>query len=141
MRAVVVDTGAWIALLNRRDPLHPSASAHLDRLRSDGARLVTTNYVIDETATRLRYGAGLAAAVRFKEVVDAARKSAALRVAWIDPRIEARAWAVLEEYADIGLGLTDATTAAVARAHRIREVFGFDADFRALGFLVAPLAG
>lgn len=57
---------------------------------------------------------------------------------WVDRRIETDAWAVLERYTDVELSLTDAVTVAVARARRIREVFGLDDDFRAVGLAVAP---
>jgi len=57
---------------------------------------------------------------------------------WIDRRIETYAWGVLERYADVPLSMTDAVSVAVARSRRIREIFGFDDDFRALGLAVAP---
>jgi predicted nucleic acid-binding protein len=61
-----------------------------------------------------------------------------LRLAWIDWRLEREGWNILERYADVGLSLTDATSAAVARQAKVAVVFGFDADFRALGFDVQP---
>lgn len=57
---------------------------------------------------------------------------------WIDEQMEAEGWNIMQQYADLQLSLTDATSAAVARASRIAEVFGFDAHFQALGFIVSP---
>lgn len=57
---------------------------------------------------------------------------------WIDRRIEDSAWSILEHYADVPLSFTDATTIAVARSRRIREVFAFDEDFEAAGLSVGP---
>lgn len=105
---------------------------------AEGARLVTTNYVVDETATRLRYDVGLAAALRFRDRLAEAERIGRLRVVWIDRASEARAGGILEQYADLPLSLTDGTTAAVARAQRVRELFAFDDEFAALGFIVAP---
>lgn len=93
---------------------------------------------MDETATRLRYDFGLDTALRFRDVIIAAERARRLRLVWIDRRVEADAWAVLERYADVPLSMTDAVTVAVARARRIREIFGFDDDFRAAGLAVAP---
>jgi hypothetical protein len=93
---------------------------------------------VDETATRLRYDVGLAAALRFRDTLAEAGRAERLRIVWVDRTIEARAWDILEKYADLALSLTDGTTAAVARAQRIREVFGFDDEFAALGLIVAP---
>lgn len=141
MRAVVVDTGAWIALLSRDDQYAERAQAHYRELAAEGARLVTTNYVVDETATRLRYGAGLDAALAYRRVLDDSISQRRLRIAWIDESVEREGWRVLEQYRDVGLSLTDATTGAVARRSRITEIFGFDRDFEALGLVVLPGPG
>jgi uncharacterized protein len=135
---VFVDTSGWIAILSRDDRLHDKAVRRYRELVDDGVRLLTNNYVVDETATRLRYGLGLEAALGFREMLLAAISARRLRVVWVDEKIENRAWSVLEQYADVKLSLTDATCAAVARDARIAEVFGCDSDFEALGFVVLP---
>lgn len=141
MRAVLVDTGAWIALLSRDDQYAERARAHYRELAAEGARLVTTNYVVDETATRLRYGAGLEAALGYRRMLDESVTQRRLRIAWIEESIEREAWRVLEQYRDVALSLTDATTGAVARRSKITEIFGFDSVFEALGLIVLPGSG
>jgi predicted nucleic acid-binding protein len=138
MKTVVVDTGAWIALLSRADQHAAAATERYRILAVEGARLVTTNYIVDETATRLRYGAGLDAALGYRRMLDDSVKARRLRITWIDESIEREAWRVLEQYRDVALSLTDATTAVSARRIRTDEVFGFDRDFEALGLLVLP---
>ena len=135
---MVVDTGAWIALLSRADQHAAAASERYRTLAVEGTRLVTTNYIVDETATRLRYGAGLDAALAYRRMLDDSVKARRLRISWIDETIEREAWRILEQYRDVNLSLTDATTAVTARRSRIEEVFGFDRDFEALGLLVLP---
>lgn len=141
MRAVLVDTGAWIALLSSDDQYGARAQARYRELAAEGARLMTTNYVVDETATRLRYGAGLDAALGYRRMLDDTISQRRLRIAWIDESVEREGWRVLEQYRDVGLSLTDATTGVVARRSRITEVFGFDRDFEALGLVVLPGPG
>jgi predicted nucleic acid-binding protein len=136
--AVFVDSSGWIALLSHDDRLHDRVLARYDELARDGSRLLTNNYVVDETATRLRYGLGLAAAVGFRGMLLDAVAARRLRVAWVDEKAESEAWGILEKYSDVKLSLTDATCAATARAARITEVFGCDSDFEALGFVVLP---
>jgi predicted nucleic acid-binding protein len=138
MPAVFVDTGGWLALLRRDDRMHERARPFYERLVANGTRLLTTNYVVDETATRLRYDAGLAAALALRSALDRSTASGSLRIAWIDPRLEREGWGLLERHADLFLSLTDAVSAVVARRARVQQVFGFDADFRALGFDVQP---
>ena len=124
--------------MDRDDGLHAAAVAHYRRLNAEGAGILTTNYVVDETATRLRYDVGLGAALAFRTRLDEMVKLGRWRVVWIDERLEREGWHIMEHYADVRLSLTDATSAAVARSSRIIEVFGFDAHFQALGFIVSP---
>ena len=138
MRNVVVDTGAWIALLSRADQHAVAATQRYGDLSGEGVRLITTNYIVDETATRLRYGAGLDAALAYRRMLDDSVAARRLRITWIDETIEREAWRILEQYRDVTLSLTDATTAVTARRTRIEEIFGFDRDFEALGLLVLP---
>jgi predicted nucleic acid-binding protein len=135
---VFVDTSGWIAILSRDDQLHDRAVDRYRELAREGSALLTNNYVVDETATRLRYGLGLAAALGYRQMLLAAVAARRLRIAWIDERSEGEAWRLLEQYADVKLSLTDAACAVTARAARITEVFGCDSDFEALGFVVLP---
>ncbi len=141
MSAVFADTGAWIALLSRDDRWHEATRRRYEKLSEAGVRLISNNYVVDEVATRLRYDGGLTAALRFRHLLDAASEAGRVRLAWVDERSEAAGWAVLEQYADIPLSLTDAVSAAQARSFRLTEVFGLDRDFEALGFTVLPGSG
>jgi predicted nucleic acid-binding protein len=136
MKPVFVDTGAWIALLRVRDARSADATAWY---RANSKRLLlTTNYVLDEAATRLRYDGGLSLAIRLRTHLDVAIDRGRLERRWIDATIEAEAWSLLERYPEVPLSFTDATSAVVARRAKAREVFGFDGDFRALGFELVP---
>jgi len=135
---VFVDTSGWIALLSGDDQFHDRAVLRYDELVAEGARLLTNNYVVDETATLLRYRLGLRAALAFRQMLLAAVAVRRLRVAWVDEKVEAAGWDLLEQYADVHLSLTDAAGAVTARGARITEVFGCDADFEALGLVVLP---
>jgi predicted nucleic acid-binding protein len=140
VRPIFIDTGAWVALLNARDRWHVPAAAYWERSLSERARFLTTNYVTAETATHLRATLGLRVALRFRQALARAAEDGTIRVRWIDPRLEAEAWRLLERYADVPLSLTDATSAVVSHRAKVREVFGFDSDFRALGFHLQPIA-
>ena len=113
MSGVFVDTGGWIALFRRDDAHHAAAVAFYAAALDAGALLVTSNYVTDETATRLRYDIGLTAALRFRDSMEAAVAARRLRLAWVDQAIEREAWSTMERFADVGLSFTDATSAAL----------------------------
>lgn len=135
-RLTFVDAGAWIALLDSTDRNAARAAAWF---RADrGRRLITSNYVLDEAATRLRYDAGLPHALQLRDRVREAITLGKLGCIWVDEAVERDAWAILERYADIKLSFTDATTAVIARSQKIQAIFGFDRDFEALGFQLVP---
>ena len=138
MSLVFVDTGAWIALLNSRERLHLRARETYASCSNQGVRLATSSDVLDETTTRLRYDVGLKAALAFRDAVESAQQKRLLRVLWVDANVHRQAWALLERHRDIELSFTDATSAAIARALKMKTVFGFDGDFRSLGFELIP---
>lgn len=134
---VFVDSGAWIALALPRDTHHERAvRAYRDTLRS--TRLVTTSDVIAESLTRVRYDGGHDAALRLRRAIDAAVDSGKLTIVWMTEEIHRDAWKVFTTFASLRLSFVDATSAAVAKRRKATTVFGFDADFRAMGFDVIP---
>jgi len=127
-----------IALVWRRDAEHDRVRRHFARLKESGDLLVTSNLVLAETATRLRYDAGLPLALAFRDVVDEAATTGRLTVRYADGQTEAKAWAVMAQYADLTLSFTDCVGAVTAREAPASAVFGLDNDFRVLGFAVEP---
>ena len=100
--------------------------------------LLTSNLVIAETATRLRYDAGLPAALGFRGLVDEAVGAGRLLVRHADVELEGKGWDLMARYADLTLSFTDCVGAVTAREGSAAAVFGLDADFRVLGFTLEP---
>jgi predicted nucleic acid-binding protein len=138
LRVVYVDTGALIALIWRRDRAHERVREHYARLRDARDALLTSSLVVAETATRLRYDAGLRAALAFRELVEQAEQVGRLNVRRPDADLESRAWDVMERYADRALSFTDCVGAITARDGSAAAVFGLDGDFAMLGFALEP---
>ena len=70
MKTVFVDTGAWIALAVGQDQFHLSAAAHARRLARVLTPLLTTNYVMLETYTYIRYHYDHQKALAFDTIVQ-----------------------------------------------------------------------
>lgn len=138
MRVVYVDTGAWIALLWRRDRAHGEVARHFLRLRETSSLLVTSEAAIGETATRLRYDAGLTAVLTFHRLLEDAVAGGSIRVPDTDAALRRSAFRVMERFADLRLSYADCMGAAVARRFAADAVFGLDHDFRLLGFALEP---
>lgn len=134
-RSVFVDTSGWYALIDRRDASHGATRDAVERLIREGVRLVSTDYVIDESCTLAKARAGSEAALRLLDLLNG---TAALDLEWIGPDRFARAEALFRKYRDQAFSFTDCTSFAVMRERRIREVITGDDHFRIMGFQMLP---
>lgn len=70
--------------------------------------------------------------------LELATQSGRLAIRYSDAALDAKAWALMEKYADQTLSFADCTGAVVAREAAAAAVFGLDADFAILGFALEP---
>ena len=66
---IFVDTSAFLAIENLRDNYYRKAVALRDTLLKAGKLLVTSDYIMDESYTVIRFRAGHHIAVQFGEAV------------------------------------------------------------------------
>jgi uncharacterized protein len=126
---IFVDTSFWVATIARSDANHEKAK-RLATKSSD--RLVTSNHVRGETWTFLNRRFGHAPAVSF---VDALTRTLRLRVEFVSRDLEDEALRWLRQHDEREYSFVDATSFALMRSLRIREVLAFDGDFAAAGFV------
>ena len=130
---IFVDSGAWIALLDRRDQHHDDAIAIYSDLVQQSTQFLTTDYVIDETATRLRYKVNHSIAVQFLNLIERTKETGGLTVAAIDSVLFQEAERLFRQYDTAELSFTDCTSFAVCQQHNISEAFAFDQHFPMVG--------
>jgi uncharacterized protein len=138
MNKVFVDSGAWIACMNSKDINHKEAVKYLKDIINKNILLMTSNYIIDETITWLRYNCDHMTAVKAMGLLQKAERSRTLEIDWTNKDIAEEAWEIFKIYVDQKLSFTDCTSFALCRKHKIDRVFGFDSDFNILGFLLSP---
>lgn len=131
LRAVFVDTGAWVALRYRRDQYHETARRLAERLERERFGLVTTEWVLGESVTLLKARGAVTAALALGESVFGGRLGHL-----VDSTVErrARAWELFVRYKDRRVGWVDCTSFAVMEELGLRRFFGFDDDFVRAGF-------
>ena len=135
---IFVDTSAWLAIVNKKDKMHLKARHEYVKLLEEDVIFVTTDYVLSETLTRIRYDTGHREAVKFYEIINDAHISKSLIIQWIDPKIWHEAWQIFGKYADQKFSVTDCTSFITAKNLKIKKIFAFDEDFKTMGFWVVP---
>ena len=130
---IFVDSGAWIALSYPRDRHHDNAVVIFHDLVQQSTQFLTTDYVIDETVTRLRYDFSHSGAVEFFNFIESTKDTGILTVVEIDSLLFRAAEQLFRQYDDVKLSFTDCTSFAICQQHNISEAFAFDQHFLMMG--------
>lgn len=126
-----VDTSGFYALLVKNDPMHEKASRLLALAAQSKKQFVTTDYVLDETATLLRArGLGHLAGAFFETVFS----STACQIHWMDSEGFARTRRFFLKHQDQPWSFTDCFSFVVMRALGLGAAITADAHFRHAGF-------
>jgi len=133
-----VDTGGWIAMAVVRDQFHEQAASYYREISGKKIPLITSNYVLAETYTRIRYDDGHAKAIKFHSLIQEAIKVGKLHVVWVTPAIHQEAWDIFEDFADQEFSFVDCTSFVIASHAGVKEAFGFDEHFNTMGFTLRP---
>jgi len=124
---IFVDTGAWFAIAVRNDPDHAAAMAWLSRNHDP---LITTDYVMAETATLIRMrdktGRGHRLAVRV--ATSLLRQQSAI-LEKVTDRDLAQALNIFRKYSDHAFSFVDCTSFVVMERVRVAQAFAFDRHF------------
>jgi uncharacterized protein len=126
-----VDTSAFYALLIRGDAAHEKMVSFLNAARRGKQRWVTTDYILDESATLLlaRGHPHLAEAV-----LSLPEKSRALDVHWMDADRFSRTRAMFSKYLDQGVSFTDCFSFCVMQDCGLHKALTKDRHFEFAGF-------
>jgi predicted nucleic acid-binding protein len=130
---VLVDTSALLALFDRGEDRHRRARACLQELAS--ARLVVSDYILDEALTRWLTTGRAAAGLAF---VDALLQSPRHELVFVDRPVFDLALEKAGKYAEHDLSFTDCTSVVFVETLRLDGIFCFDEGFRRVGVRVLP---
>jgi predicted nucleic acid-binding protein len=125
MRALYVDTGVWLALLDAADPLHARARAIIDAHKS--YPFLSSDAVLSETVTLLRRELGPGPAAGFgRDFLEG-------KVGRLLP-VEKGDWLeglnIIERYQDQRVSAADASSMAIVRRLDIEKTASFDKHFK-----------
>jgi predicted nucleic acid-binding protein len=133
---VFMDSAGFLALWDAADEYHPAALKLQSELVQKGRRFLTSEYIVDETATLLLRRHSHKAASDF---LDSIERSEALRLEWIGPERFFAGASFFRRHGDKEWSFTDCISFTLMRELRIREAFTTDHHFEQAGF--EPLLG
>jgi predicted nucleic acid-binding protein len=131
VKPVFIDTMGWACLLDRREAKHGEAVRWMAGCAQLRWPLVTTDYVVDETATLLmaRRAAGV-----LGEFFECIEHSAALTLTPVGPGRFREACGYLLKHRDQGYSFTDVTSFIVMRELGMSDALTEDRHFEQAGF-------
>lgn len=127
---IFVDTSGFYACLIKADANHPQAAAILAAAADGLRRFVTTDYVLDETATLLKTRGHGHLVEKLFDVVFASK---ACRVEWMDPKHFAAVRAFFSKNSDHDYSFTDCFSFHTMKQLRLRDALTKDEHFREAG--------
>ena len=128
-----VDTSAWLALNDRNDQYHSKAAAKSAEIKRHRIELITSEYVLDESITLIRYRVSHQAAVIFG---NSLLNSNIVRVEDVSVEDRFKAWEMFKKFEDKELSFTDCTSFVLMKNLRLQKAFTFDEHFRQMRFEV-----
>ena len=131
MKPVFIDSMGWACLFDRREAKHGEAVRRMAECAQLRRPLVTTDYVVDETATLLvaRRAGGL-----LGELFEMLEQSAALTLTPVGPGRFREACGYLLKHRDHGYSFTDVTSFIVMRELGMSDALTEDRHFEKAGF-------
>ena len=131
-RRALVDSSAYLALIDEDDENHQAAVAILGQLISGRFRQFTANYMLAEAHALILSTLGNQKANEFLRSILAGNTV----VVRANPRGEVMAREILFRYTDKNFSYNDAISFAVMTRLGISLAFSFDDDFRQYGLIV-----
>src|SRR5580658_3109258 len=126
-----IDSGGFFALVSSKSKAHVGAVAIMEESRRTRRQAVTTDYVLDETATLLR-ARGLTKLL--KEFLRLTEASQALNIEWMTPDRFAAARRFMLKHLDQEFSFTDCASFVVMKELRLLEALATDKHFCIAGF-------
>ena len=129
-----IDTSAFIAIADASEQNHSRILEALGLLPKT-LKLVTTNFVFDETVTRIRSLLGVDVAYDFAQKL---LKLPQYQMITIETKIIHKALELMKTYKDKAFSFTDCTSFVVMVNSKLKYAITLDSDFKKAGFEMIP---
>lgn len=132
---IFVDSSAWIGIVMKEDQYHEKAVGIFDRLTESWEILVTTDYILSETYTYLRYHTRNFKQIHtFNSMIQETEEKKLLLLRWVTEKTFKEAGNLFIQRLEQGFSFVDCVSFVVAKELKITDIFSFDRDFTLMGF-------
>ena len=137
-KRIFVDTSGWVEFALKKELHHKEVFDYMAAETKKGSKFFTSDYVLDETYTRLATNQGFWMAELFRKKLLFSEAKRDVLILFMDETLFERAWKVFDKYQEHGLSFTDATIATLVRDLKINEILALDQGFNKVGLVVKP---
>lgn len=130
---IFVDTSFFKAIIDPKDEFHQDAKKIEQKINDEQIKLITSNYVLDESFTLIKTRCGLAIVDEFRKYLT--EISSILKIIRVTMSDEAGAWEwFLKDWSK--LSFTDCVSFALMKRLKLTKVATFDNHFKRTGFKI-----
>jgi predicted nucleic acid-binding protein len=130
---ILIDTSAFLAILNREDDNHSTAKGLWHELLHSESVLVSNNYILVESFALIQRRLGMEAVRVFQEDI-----LPLINIEWIDKETHKSGMSALLAASKRNLSLVDCVSFETMRTLGIKTIFAFDPHFAEQGFKCIP---
>lgn len=126
-----IDTGAFIAKYLKDDQFHKEALRIWEKIEEKSTKIVTSNFVVDETLTLLARRSNYEFSAEVGEVIYS---SGIINIFRPTSETESNALLFFKKFSDQKVSFTDCISFQLMKEHSMKTVFTFDHHFELAGF-------
>lgn len=138
-KRIFIDSSAWIEFVLAKEKYHKKIVDYVISEVKKRSKFFTSDYVLDESFTRLITDQGFHTVKTLKEKVKVLEKERQLLVLWTDEVFFNKAWAVFSKFSEHRLSFTDASIITYVQDLKIDEILTLDTDFKKVGLVTKPI--
>jgi predicted nucleic acid-binding protein len=134
MDEIFADTSGWANFFVRTERFHALAKNFMHEWNAEGARVVTTNYVILELVALFTNPLRIPR-IQLVTTIETIKGATWVEIVHIDPTLDKEAWAMLKQRQDKEWSLVDCASFVLMQQRGITEALTTDHHFEQAGFI------
>lgn len=134
VKEVFADTSGWAEFLVQTTPYHLLAKRLMQQWRTQGTRVMTTNYVLVELISLLTSPLKVPRPQQIK-IIETLQTATWVEIIHIDLTLHEEAWQLFSQRPDKDWSLTDCSSFIMMHRYHLTEALTTDHHFEQAGFI------